>query len=166
MKKFICALVVCCAAVWITACSCRNDFTAEYTLNAVVMGVEDTEDGVMVEIAPVGMVAYNQYGALLEELDSDGNYGYIRYKGKGEYYIPFRWYAKSQNILTYRLGRTGDADSLLKWIPSNRSNEERIIKFTVAEEGIVHFEDTCCVFSREDLRNQIVYDSDLTYYGE
>lgn len=143
MKKIICALMIVCSAFFTASCACRNDESPEYTFNAVIAGVKDTDGGVTVELLPI--VPDSPYSDTYTGSDITPVYGYTRYEGKGDYNTyTGAWYVKSQNVLTFKLRRQDKAEELLEF------DEDMIIKFTVMDGTIYRFENTECVFIEND----------------
>lgn len=143
MRKIICALMIVCSAFFTVSCACRNDETPEYTFNAVIAGVKDTDGGVNVELLPI--VPNSPYSDVYIASDITPVYGYTRYEGKGDYdTYTGTWYIKSENVLTFKLRRQDKAKELLEF------DEDMIIKFTVMDGTIYRFENTECVFIEND----------------
>lgn len=155
MKKLVCVLIIFCAAFLSVSCACVNDDDTQYTLNAVVVGVNDTDGGVTVELSPV--VPYSPHSSTYIVPDVTPVYGYARYEGTDGYQSNEGWYMKSGNVLTYKLRRQEKAKEL------NGFADDSIIKFTVADGVIYRFENTGRVF--EENETPYYWDDDL-YNGE
>lgn len=156
MKKIICALMIVCTAFFTVSCAFKNEETANYTLNAVVAGVKDTDDGVTVELLPV--IPCSPYSDIYSDSDITPVYGYIRYEGTGGHNgSASRWNVRSENPLSYKLRRHDKAKELLEFA------DGMIVKFTVMDGVIYRFENTGCVFVEDD--SWKYWDDDLYNWG-